>query len=82
MLVVDEKVADQFTAPGDEVERFMYGFSILHCLPVGLADQPSVGTGTVIRQSTMRRYADEAGFQEVELLPVEHDFFRFYRLRA
>ncbi len=82
VLVVDEKVADQFTAPGDEVERFMYGFSILHCLPVGLADQPSVGTGTVIRQSTMRRYAEEAGFQEVELLPVEHDFFRFYRLRA
>ena len=80
VLVADEKVADRFTAPGDDVERFMYGFSILHCLPVGMADQPSVGTGTVIRQSTMRRYAEEAGFQAVEVLPIEHDFFRFYRL--
>lgn len=82
VLVADEKVADRFTAPGDEVERFMYGFSILHCLPVGMADQPSVGTGTVIRESTMRRYAVEAGFHETEVLPIEHDFLRFYRLHS
>ena len=82
VLVVDEKVADQFTAPGDDVERMMYGFSILHCLPVGMVDQPSAGTGTVMRQSTMRRYAEEAGFQKTELLPIEHDFYRFYRLTA
>jgi 2-polyprenyl-3-methyl-5-hydroxy-6-metoxy-1,4-benzoquinol methylase len=80
VLVVDEKVADRFAAPGDDVERYMYGFSILHCLPVGMVDQPSVGTGTVIRESTMREYAREAGFAQVELLPIEHDFFRFYRL--
>jgi len=80
VLVADEKVADRYTAPGDDVERFMYGFSILHCLPVGMADQPSVGTGTVIRQSTMRRYAEEAGFRATEVLPIAHDFFRFYRL--
>ncbi len=82
VLVADEKVADRFTAPGDDVERFMYGFSILHCLPVGMAEQPSVGTGTVMRQSTMRRYAEEAGFRQIELLPVAHDFRRFYRLTA
>ncbi len=80
VLIVDEKVADTFSAPGDDVERYMYGFSVLHCLPVGLAEQPSVGTGTVIRESTMRKYADEAGFQRVEILPVESDFFRFYRM--
>jgi len=80
VMVVDEKVADEFTAPGDDIERFMYGFSILHCLPVGMAEQPSVATGTVMRQSTMRRYAAEAGFTSVDLLPVEHDFYRFYRL--
>jgi len=82
VMVVDEKVADEFTAPGDDVERFMYGFSILHCLPVGLAEQPSVGTGTVMRQSTMRGYADAAGFGDTEVLPVAHDTFRFYRLTA
>jgi len=82
VLIVDEKVANSFTAPGDEVERMMYGYSILHCLPVGMVEQPSVATGTVMRESTMRRYATEAGFQAVDVLPVEHDFFRLYRLTA
>jgi SAM-dependent methyltransferase len=81
-LIVDEKVADRFTAPGDDVERYMYGFSILHCLPVGMVEQPSAATGTVMRADTLRRYAEEAGFQQVAELPIAHDFFRFYRLTA
>ena len=81
-LVADEKVADTFTAPGDEVERVMYGWSILHCLPVGRVEQPSAETGTAMRESTFRRYAEEAGFGSVEVLPIEHDFWRFYRLEA
>ena len=80
VLVVDEKVADRFVAPGDDVERYMYGFSVLHCLPVGMVEQPSAATGTVMREATMRRYAEEAGFRAVDVLPIEHDFFRFYRL--
>ncbi len=80
VLVVDEKVADRFAAPGDDVERMMYGWSILHCLPVGLVEQPSAATGTVIREATMRRYAEAAGFRQIEVLPIAHDFFRFYRL--
>jgi 2-polyprenyl-3-methyl-5-hydroxy-6-metoxy-1,4-benzoquinol methylase len=82
VLVVDEKVADRFTAPGDDVERYMYGFSILHCLPVGMVEQPSAATGTVMRAETLRHYAEAAGFRGVDELPVAHDFFRFYRLRA
>ena len=35
--------------PGDEIERFYYGFSILHCLPVGMVGDGAVGTGTVMR---------------------------------
>jgi hypothetical protein len=58
----------------------MYGWSILHCLPVGMADQDSAGTGTVMRAGTLRKYAAEAGFSEVEVLPIENFFFRFYRL--
>jgi SAM-dependent methyltransferase len=80
VVVMDERVADTFTAPGDEVERLMYTYSVLCCLPVGLADQPSAGTGTVMRVDTVRRYAAEAGFAEVEVLPIEHEIFRFYRL--
>ncbi|MDP9478476.1 MAG: methyltransferase domain-containing protein [Actinomycetota bacterium] len=79
-LVVDERVGEGFAAPGDEIERLMYGFSVLHCLPVGMAEQPSAGTGTVMRPSTLRRYALEAGFSDAEILPIEHDLWRFYRL--
>jgi hypothetical protein len=60
----------------------MYGWSILLCLPTGLASQPSAATGTVMRTDTLRQYASEAGFSRVEVLPVEHDFFRLYRLYA
>jgi 2-polyprenyl-3-methyl-5-hydroxy-6-metoxy-1,4-benzoquinol methylase len=81
VLVADERVAEEFTAPGDDVERIMYAWSVLHCLPVGMAEQPSAGTGTVMRPETLRRYAGAAGFAEVEVLPIENDFWRFYRLR-
>ena len=81
LIVVDERVAEEFSAPGDDLERFMYGWSITTCLPDGRSRQPSVATGTVMRPDTLRRYAAEAGFGSVEILPIENDFFRFYRLR-
>ncbi len=81
LIVADEKVAERFDPPGDELERFMYGWSITTCLPDGRSRTPSVATGTVMRPDTLRRYAGEAGFSGVEILPVESDFFRFYRLR-
>jgi 2-polyprenyl-3-methyl-5-hydroxy-6-metoxy-1,4-benzoquinol methylase len=80
VLVMDERVAEAFTAPGDEMERFFYAASVLFCLPTGMAEQPSSGTGTVMRPETLRRYATEAGFRTVAILPIEHPFFRFYRL--
>jgi SAM-dependent methyltransferase len=80
VLVVDERVAERFTAPGDEVEQLMYGWSITCCLPDGLAHPGSVGTGTVMRPDTLRGYARAAGFADVDVLPVEDGFFRFYRL--
>lgn len=80
VIVVDERVAESFTAPGDEIERLMYGWSVLCCLPAGMAEQPSAQTGTVMRPSTLRRYAEEAGFREVETVELDHPFFRMYRL--
>ncbi|WP_265522981.1 class I SAM-dependent methyltransferase [Oerskovia flava] len=81
VVVMDEAVADDLQAPGDDVERVMYGYSILFCLPDGLSSSPSAGTGTVIRPPVLRRYALEAGFTGVEVLPIEDfAFFRFYRL--
>ena len=79
-LIVDERVADSFQAPADEAERLFYGFSILLCLPAGMAEQPSAATGTVMRASTLRSYALEAGFNDIEILDLEHPMLRFYRL--
>ncbi len=80
VLIADERVAERFTAPGDEIERLNYGWSVLHCLAVGLLDESSVGTGTVMRPDTVRAYAAEAGFDRADVLPIEHFFWRFYRL--
>jgi 2-polyprenyl-3-methyl-5-hydroxy-6-metoxy-1,4-benzoquinol methylase len=80
VLVVDERVAETFTAPGDDVERLMYGYSLTCCLPDSMSTRPSVATGTVMRPATLEGYARAAGFRAVEVLPVGHDFFRFYRL--
>jgi hypothetical protein len=60
----------------------MYGWSVLHCLPVGMAEQPSAATGAVMRLATVQRYATAAGFRRVEVLPIENALFRFYRLHA
>lgn len=79
-IIADEKTADAFTAPGDDLERLFYGFSVLCCLPAGMNEKPSAGTGTVMRPETMKSYATQAGFSEVEVLDIPHDLLRFYRL--
>jgi SAM-dependent methyltransferase len=81
VLVMDERVAETFTPDAPPVERLMYGFSLTCCLPDGLAHDHSAGTGTVMRPSTLRGYARAAGFDDIETLPIENDFFRFYELR-
>ena len=81
VVIMDEAVADEFAPGGDDLERLMYGFSLLICLPDGMSSRPSAATGTVMRQETLRRYAREAGFADVEVLPTgEFGFWRFYRL--
>ncbi|HSJ43806.1 MAG TPA: methyltransferase domain-containing protein [Euzebyales bacterium] len=81
VVVMDEAVGDDFTAPGDDVERLMYGLSMLVCLPDGMSHQPSAGTGTVFRPPILRDYAQTAGFRDVEVLPIDDfGFWRFYQL--
>jgi hypothetical protein len=55
VIVGDERVPDEFAPPGDEIERFYYGFSVFHCLPVGMVGEGAAGTGTVMRLETVRR---------------------------
>ncbi|MGH3753137.1 MAG: hypothetical protein ACRDRP_10635 [Pseudonocardiaceae bacterium] len=82
LLVADERVAKGFIAPGDEVERLNYGWSVLHCLPATRATSPVVANGTVLRSTTVRQWASEAGFSRTEELPIANDFWRFYRLEG
>ncbi|MGW0178682.1 class I SAM-dependent methyltransferase [Nocardia sp. NPDC003345] len=81
LVVMDEAVADEFAPDGGDLERLMYGFSLFVCLPDGMSSPPSVGTGTVMRPATLRRYALDAGFSTVDVLPIQDfGFWRFYRL--
>jgi 2-polyprenyl-3-methyl-5-hydroxy-6-metoxy-1,4-benzoquinol methylase len=81
VLLMEPNVGEHFTAPAPETERFQYAVSLLHCLPVGMAEEGSAATGTVMRPATVRAYAAEAGFRQVKVLPVRHTFHRLYRLR-
>ena len=60
----------------------MYGFSVVHCLPVGRADhEHSAATGTAMRPDTLREYAQRGRLRRAStILPIENDFWRFYRL--
>lgn len=51
------------------------------CLPGAMGDPQTAATGAVLRPATLRRYAEEAGFSEVQILPLETENWRFYQLR-
>lgn len=80
MLVADERTAARFALDAGDVERLYYGFSVTHCLPVGMVGEDPAGTGTVFREDTLRAYAAAAGFTDVRVAPIESDFWRFYLL--
>ena len=80
MLVADERTAERFSLNAGDNERLYYGFSVLHCLPVGMVGENAAGTGTVMRPDTLRHYATDAGFVSCEVLPIENDEWRFYLL--
>ena len=80
VLVADERVDDEFTAPAPLLERHAYGWSVISCLPNAMGDPHTAATGAVMRPSTLRRYATAAGFSEIDALAIETGPFRFYRL--
>jgi len=57
-----------------------YGWSVTHCLPTQMVERPSAALGTVLRADTVRELAAGAGYAGVDVLGVENDFFRLYRL--
>lgn len=79
VVIADTKTRERFDPPGDTMEAYHYGWSIMECLHDGL-QRGGPGTGTVMRPDTLRRYAEAAGLGRVDILPIEHDSWRFYRL--
>jgi 2-polyprenyl-3-methyl-5-hydroxy-6-metoxy-1,4-benzoquinol methylase len=80
VLVMDENVDETLVAPGDEVQRFFAAASVIWCTPQGRVEADSEVIGAVMRPSTLRELATEAGFGSVDTVPIEHPFWKFYRL--
>jgi 2-polyprenyl-3-methyl-5-hydroxy-6-metoxy-1,4-benzoquinol methylase len=80
IVIADTKTSERFEAPGDAMEGYHYGWSFMQCLHSGL-QEGGAGTGTVMRPDTLRHFAEAAGLGRVDILPIEHDSWRFYRLR-
>ncbi len=80
VLVADELVGEKFSVQAGDRERYVYGWSVVSCLPDAMGDPQTAATGAVMRPSTLRAYALQAGFDEVEVLPIETEFWQFYRL--
>lgn len=78
----EPRAGERFLDPANdrEGERGIYACSVLHCLPAGMAEQPSAGTGMAMRPDVLRGYAREAGFRGVEVLTVDDAFTAYYRL--
>jgi 2-polyprenyl-3-methyl-5-hydroxy-6-metoxy-1,4-benzoquinol methylase len=81
VVVVDERTEDQLTPGAGLIEQSHYGWSVVSCLPSAMGDPQTQATGAVMRPSTLRRYAEEAGLSRFEILDVETEFWRFYRLQ-
>jgi hypothetical protein len=75
VLIADERVAESFAAPGDDMDRLNDAFSVRHCRPAPRTEDAVEETGT--DPAAVRRHAERAG---VEVLPIAHELWRFYRL--
>jgi 2-polyprenyl-3-methyl-5-hydroxy-6-metoxy-1,4-benzoquinol methylase len=79
VLIADENVGDEFVAPAENpFETFFYGAGLFICLPSGMADEPSVATGAVLRPAALQKYTAEAGFTRFSAAEVDYPFWRFY----
>ena len=67
-------------AEGD-FERLAHLIGVVYCLPTAMADQPSAAMGAVVDTETVFALATEAGFQQTQIAPIEHEMLRFFAMR-
>jgi SAM-dependent methyltransferase len=80
VLITEEAVGDGLEENRNFFGHLMYNFSVLHCLPQVMVFPDAAGIGTIMGPATLRSHAEEAGFAQVGVLPIENPFWRFYRL--
>jgi 2-polyprenyl-3-methyl-5-hydroxy-6-metoxy-1,4-benzoquinol methylase len=80
VVVADERVEDEFTAPAPERDRLAYGWSVVSCLPSAMSDPGTAATGAAMRPAILAGYAEAAGFGRTERVDVDANDWRFYRL--
>jgi ubiquinone/menaquinone biosynthesis C-methylase UbiE len=81
VIVMDERAAD-LPQVGDPMESFFASVSATWCLPQSRVVPDCEAPGTVMRPATLEAFARRAGWSGIEVLPIEHAVFRFYRLAA
>jgi SAM-dependent methyltransferase len=79
VIVMDERVGET-PQLGDPTESFFASASVLWCLPQSRVEPDCQAPGTVMRPATFDAIAKHAGWSGTEVLPIEHPFWRFYRL--
>jgi 2-polyprenyl-3-methyl-5-hydroxy-6-metoxy-1,4-benzoquinol methylase len=80
VMVGDVKMKDKVEEKNDFAGKLYYNFSVLVCLPQSMEYPNSAATGAAMTPSTFRKYAKEAGFSKIDILPIEHFLWQFYRL--
>ena len=80
ILIADVKMEDKLQNKNSFAGRIYYNFSVLLCLPQSLNYSNSKATGAAMTPSTFLQYAKDAGFSNVNKLPIEHFLWTFYRI--
>lgn len=82
LLLSEINCAEQTEQNNGPVATIMYGTSVLYCLPTSLA-RGGQGLGTMgLPEPKVRALCLEAGFSQVQRLPVQHEFNVLYQVCA
>lgn len=81
VIVMDERCGETIQV-GDPTESFFASASVLWCLPQSRVEPDCQAPGTVMRPDTFGAIARHAGWKGFDVLPIEHPFWRFYRLEG
>ena len=80
ILIGDVSMKDKLEEKKDFSDKLYYNFSVLLCLPQSVNHANSVATGAAMTSSTLKKYAIESGFSKIDVLPIDHFLWTFYRL--